>query len=205
MHEPRCINPDPFSWESNTIAITPLCHYTIVPAQPTTRRLFWPLIGPPSIPSQKGTGLEGRAGYQLPEGGRFYPRLRLASVPRQITSLSATDKLADRQTDRQTDRSVMIHRPCWETYPEVVHVIVLQGAGGGRGGRQRLVGGVGLQQDVACTEAQPQLRLVDGGQLAAAQKAVTNVPELHVDGHRRGAAEVRSVRIPQFLKKSGLD
>lgn len=67
-----------------------------------------------------------------------------------------------------------------ETHPsEVVHVVILERAGGRCRGRQRVLRRLGTLQYVSAAQAEPQLsaelRVVDSGQLVGAKQALAHV------------------------------
>lgn len=88
--------------------------------------------------------------------------------------------------------------------PEVVHVVVLEGAGGRRRGWQRVLRRLRPLQDVPSAQAQAQLsaqfRVVDGGQLVGAQQALAHVTQRDVDGHRGRAAELGADWMTEILR-----
>lgn len=86
---------------------------------------------------------------------------------------------------------------------KVVHVVILERAGGRRRGRQRVFGRLGALQYVPASQAEPQLcaelRLVDSGQLVGPQQALAHVTQRDVDGDRGRAAELRADGMAEIL------
>lgn len=76
---------------------------------------------------------------------------------------------------------------------EIIHVFILQGASRWRCSRQRLLR--------MTTKTHGELRLVNSGQVTAAQKTMTDVTQLDIDGHGWGTAEMGTTRTGQFLKR----
>lgn len=87
---------------------------------------------------------------------------------------------------------------------KVIHVVILEWAGGRRRGRQRVIRRLGVLQHVPASQAEPQLSaelgLVDSCQLVGSQQALAHVPQGDVDGHWRRAAELRTDGMTEILE-----
>lgn len=90
---------------------------------------------------------------------------------------------------------------------KVVHVVILERAGGRRRGRQWVFWRLGALQYVPTTQSQPQLSaelgVVDGGQLVGPEQALAYLAQRDFNGHRRRAAELGADWMPEILRMEG--
>ena len=87
------------------------------------------------------------------------------------------------------------------THLEVIHVLILQGAGWWRCCRQRLLMRLWMMPHISTPKTHCEFRLVDRGQVTASQKPMANVTKLDINGHWGRTAEMWTTGTPQFLQR----